>query len=111
MRRFCKDWPKFAHQCLAVVCEAGTKELANLVQTHFGEYARTGLTEAVHGVVEAQIEHSSTQTKAQIDQLLGLETLPFTLNYNYFSSYREKYLAMYKAARAVSFLLTSIAIV
>lgn len=44
------------------------------------------------------------RTNDRLGWLVSLESAPYTQNDEYFFSYREKYLAMYKSERPVSLL-------
>ena len=52
-------------------------------------------------VLEEQVEKAKAQTTERIQWMLELEDPPFTNNDHYVASYREEYLAQYKAIRQV----------
>jgi hypothetical protein len=81
--------------------EATLEELHQLVQSHFGSFAGTPLPDHVRMILEEQVGRCREQTLARIQWMLSLEYPPFTENEHYFSSYREKYLAQYRATRQV----------
>lgn len=98
---FFADWQLYCDSCFDAVHKAASQELGTLVTKHFGHISSTGLCDHILTIVEDQIECSRKRTLEKIQWMLELESPPFTLNDHYFSSYREKYLAKFKAARSV----------
>ncbi|EKM56235.1 uncharacterized protein PHACADRAFT_207519 [Phanerochaete carnosa HHB-10118-sp] len=94
-----ESWEDHCDTCFTTVYEATTDELYDLVQRHFGTFEATPLLDHVHTIVEEEIEKAKSKTLERVRWMLDLEYPPFTSNDHYFSSYRDKYLAHYKAAR------------
>lgn len=52
-------------------------------------------------LVNTQIAELALALKERLQWLIAMETVPYTQNKHYFSSYRDKFLARYKAKRSV----------
>ncbi|KAH8091801.1 P-loop containing nucleoside triphosphate hydrolase protein [Cristinia sonorae] len=102
IRKFSEPWIDFSSNCLASIHEVSSDALHQLVHTHFGKFAMTGLLDMIQAIVETQIEKSRSNTQERLKWMLKLEDPPFTMNDHYFSLYREKYLTKYKEARKIS---------
>ena len=101
IREMFRDWDAYCNKCFSAVYDAAIEELRSLVQTHFGSFAGTPLLDHVRMIIDEQVEKSREKTVERIQWMLELEDPPFTNNDRYFSSYRDKYLAQYKAIRQV----------
>ncbi|CAE7058326.1 unnamed protein product [Rhizoctonia solani] len=75
------------------------QRLTTLVETHFGQYAHGGLRAAVLKIVLEKLDECKTATTQELDFLLNMESLPFTLNSHYYLDYKEKFLKHYKTFR------------
>ncbi|KAJ1303118.1 hypothetical protein OPQ81_011319 [Rhizoctonia solani] len=75
------------------------QRLTTLVETHFGQYAHGGLRAAVLKVVLEKLDECKTATVQELDFLLDMESLPFTLNSHYYLDYKEKFLKHYTTFR------------
>lgn len=98
--RFLVDWFHYCEKCFTAVHAATTKALQKLVARHFGRYT-SALADHVLTIIEGLVEQCRAETVARIKWLLELENPPFTMNDHYFSMYRDKFLAHYKASRKV----------
>jgi hypothetical protein len=58
-------------------------------------------------IVNDHLDRAATRTKLMIEWLLSVEQVPTTLNTHYFSDYRDKFLAYYRAWRNDNDLLVS----
>lgn len=104
IEQFHADWKVYCDKCFTAVQEVTQKALRELIMSHFGHYT-TPLPGKVGSVVDELIEKRRELTVQRIEWLLALENPPFTQNNRFFVSYREKYLALYKDARKVHFLV------
>ncbi|KAG8681260.1 hypothetical protein FRC11_001349, partial [Ceratobasidium sp. 423] len=75
------------------------QRLTTLVEAHFGSYAHGGLRAAVLKIVLEKLEECKTATAQELDFLLDMESLPFTLNSHYYLDYKEKFLKHYATFR------------
>ncbi|CAE6498607.1 unnamed protein product [Rhizoctonia solani] len=75
------------------------QRLTTLVETHFGPYAHGGLRAAVLKIVFEKLEECKTATAQELEFLLDMESLPFTLNSHYYLDYKEKFLKHYATFR------------
>ncbi|KAH8088967.1 P-loop containing nucleoside triphosphate hydrolase protein [Cristinia sonorae] len=70
-----------------------------IINEHFGKFAHGGLQQHAQTVVNDFIKTRSNETMARVLWLLALEKNPRTLNGHYYSDYRDKFLAHYRALR------------
>jgi len=101
IEKFSSNWGVFSDSCFEQVHKAALFELKQFVDSKFSQVgSSSGLWDHVSTIVEDQVERARVMTQERIEWMLGMENPPFTLNDHYFASYREKYLAEFKAARA-----------
>ncbi|TDL25543.1 hypothetical protein BD410DRAFT_717419 [Rickenella mellea] len=93
------DWSTHARSCFATVYKVSEAHVNKLITLKFERFARGGLLDHVRTIVESQFETARESTLKRLDWFMAIESTPFTLNDHYFSSYRQKYLAMYKEER------------
>ncbi|KAF8701083.1 hypothetical protein RHS03_06571, partial [Rhizoctonia solani] len=75
------------------------RRLTALVEAHFGQYTHGGLRAVVQKIVLEKLEECKTATVQELDFLLEMESLPFTLNSHYYLDYKEKFLKHYATFR------------
>ncbi|KAF8752503.1 hypothetical protein RHS01_07550 [Rhizoctonia solani] len=75
------------------------RRLTALVEAHFGQYTHGGLRAVVQKIVLEKLEECKTVTVQELDFLLEMESLPFTLNSHYYLDYKEKFLKHYATFR------------
>lgn len=75
------------------------QRLTLLVEAHFGQHAHGGLRAAVLKIVLEKLEECKAATVQELDFLLDMESLPFTLNSHYYLDYKEKFLKHYATFR------------
>ena len=59
-------------------------------------------------IVNDHLDRAATRTKSMIEWLVSLEQVPTTLNTHYFSDYKDKFLALYRAWRIDTDLLSKL---
>jgi hypothetical protein len=109
--RTVKSW----HQPVSAAFERAERifldRLTSLVDTHFGKHAFGGLRTIVmqvlirlalnlsnllyRKIVLEKLEECKTSTQQELEFLLDMESLPFTLNSHYYMDYKEKFLKYY----------------
>ncbi|KAF9807180.1 hypothetical protein IEO21_08339 [Rhodonia placenta] len=70
-----------------------------LVAKHFSIFAQGGLQHSVHQIMVEHIKACCEATASRISWLLELESRPATMNGHYYTDYRDKFLAFYRAHR------------
>ncbi|KAH7337211.1 P-loop containing nucleoside triphosphate hydrolase protein [Rhizoctonia solani] len=75
------------------------QRLTALVEAHFGQHAHGGLRAAVLKIVLEKLDECKTATVQELEFLLDMESLPFTLNSHYYLDYKEKFLKHYATFR------------
>ncbi|CAE6500374.1 unnamed protein product [Rhizoctonia solani] len=75
------------------------QRLTTLVEAHFGQHAHGGLRAAVLKIVLEKLDECKTATVQELEFLLDMESLPFTLNSHYYLDYKEKFLKHYAMFR------------
>ncbi|CAE6540893.1 unnamed protein product [Rhizoctonia solani] len=71
------------------------QRLTALVEIHFGQHAHGGLRAAILKIVLEKLDECKKATTQELDFLLDMESLPFTLNSHYYLDYKEKFLKHY----------------
>ncbi|KAG8941062.1 hypothetical protein FRC03_004895 [Tulasnella sp. 419] len=99
IHRAMASWEYDALECFRFIRAAVASHMSELVEEHFGRFARSGLTDTVESIVQKLIEHHEEETIERIRWLIRLEHRPFTQNQHYLSAYRDKYLSKYRGAR------------
>ncbi|KAG6382183.1 hypothetical protein JVT61DRAFT_833 [Boletus reticuloceps] len=74
-------------------------DVVQLVEEHFAHMGKGLAKQSVLMIVNDHLDRAAIQTKAKIEWLLSLEQVPTTLNTHYFSDYKDKFLAFYRARR------------
>ncbi|KAG9308178.1 P-loop containing nucleoside triphosphate hydrolase protein [Chiua virens] len=83
-------------------------DLAKLVDQHFAHMGNGNTNQAIQMVVNDHLDEAAERTKERIQWLLDLEDNPTTLNTHYYSDYKDKFLAYYKACRDERDLVTKL---
>ncbi|CAE6423274.1 unnamed protein product [Rhizoctonia solani] len=73
------------------------QRLTKLVERHFGQHAHGGLRAAILKIVLEKLDECKTTTAQELNVLLDMESLPFTLNSHYYLDYKQKFLKHYAA--------------
>ncbi|KAF8419805.1 P-loop containing nucleoside triphosphate hydrolase protein [Boletus edulis BED1] len=74
-------------------------DVDRLVEEHFAHMGKGLAKQSVLMIVNDHLDRAAIQSKAKIEWLLSLEQVPTTLNAHYFSDYKDKFLAFYRARR------------
>jgi len=82
-------------------------DVGRLVEKHFAHMGKGTVKQSVLMIVNDHLDRAATRTKLMIEWLLSVEQVPTTLNTHYFSDYRDKFLAYYRAWRNDNDLLVS----
>ncbi|KAI0333222.1 hypothetical protein GY45DRAFT_1319829 [Cubamyces sp. BRFM 1775] len=97
---FLTQWQRPYETLFREVQRVLIKHIKNYVADHFSQYPN--LLHRVHTIVSDFISSSSDATLNQLQWFLALEKRPRTLNEQYYSDYREKFLAYYKSCRPMA---------
>ncbi|KAL0958272.1 hypothetical protein HGRIS_000424 [Hohenbuehelia grisea] len=86
-----------------VLCDIAYQTLndfaRHIIHDHFGAFGQGHLEQRVRVIVQDHLEKCRAAAETRIDWLIALEQRPFTLNTHYLTSYKDKFLSHYKAAR------------
>jgi len=93
------EWEFHALDCFKAIRVATTEKLGELVHSHFGRFTGSSLLDNVSSIIQKLVEAKEVQVCSRLKWLVGLEQRPFTQNYHYLSSYRDKYLSRYRGER------------
>ncbi|KAF8553727.1 hypothetical protein OG21DRAFT_1441498 [Imleria badia] len=74
-------------------------DLAKLIDGHFVHMGNGNAKQAILMIVNDHLDEVAERTKEKIRWLLDLEKNPTTLNTHYYTDYKDKFYAYYKAAR------------
>ena len=77
------------------------QEIDKLIEQYFGQFRASSLLTEVENIVTEVVDASRSKTQERIKWLLELESPPFTLNTEHYSSKRNGYLKEYKTTRLV----------
>lgn len=109
-----EKWQQPARILFDSVYDILKENVEDLVDRHFAHMGRGGAKQTVlcvahfcldpvlfvsRMIVLDHLEAAAAQTKSKIEWLLKLEKEPATFNTHYYSSYKDKFLAHYKAGR------------
>jgi len=83
-------------------------DIGQLVEEHFAHMGKGLAKQSVLMVVNDHLDRAAIQAKAKIEWLLSLEQVPATLNTHYFSDYKDKFLAFYRARRSNNDLMSKL---
>ena len=112
---FRRTWNKNALSCFHEVKEEFKDVISDLVQEQFSRYSNLAavikcviimayLTRNLpilhRSAIVELMDSCGNTTKQQLQTVLELENVPFTLNTHYFQECRDKWLSKYKDARA-----------
>ncbi|KAI0041019.1 P-loop containing nucleoside triphosphate hydrolase protein [Auriscalpium vulgare] len=98
IREFQEEWTELAKTCLNDVRGVVTAVLRARVDEIFGRWLL--LHSHMRSHVDALIQKRYQKTEAFIDGFLEAERSPFTLNGHYYQTCRDKWLSVYRGARA-----------
>lgn len=96
---FTKKWASPSNILFDQVYDILKKDLDTLVHEHFEKMGRGGALHSVLMIVHEHLDAATKQAKEKVDWLLELEKAPTTLNVQYYSDYKDKFLTYYKGSR------------
>ncbi|GAA6003650.1 dynamin family protein [Rhodotorula paludigena] len=99
MRIALQNWPELTTEALARMREPVSNAVEELVLRNFGRAKVSELTSIAAMVVSDVLDQLFLKATSRLDDMLELETSPYTQNTHYFSTTRDDALASYKKAR------------
>lgn len=124
IKEFTKKWRTPAMDLFDRVYATLKADLDRLVEKHFAHMGKgtarqsvlcvVGIWKRHHDllsnrmIVNDHLDRAVKRTRIKIESLLSLEQVPMTLNTHYFSDYKDKFLAHYRASRNDSDLLSKL---
>jgi len=108
IKEITKKWKRPAMDLFDRVYTILRADVEQLVEQHFAHMGKGTAKQSVLMIVNDHLDRAATRTKSMIEWLHSLEQVPSTLNTHYFSDYKDKFLALYRAWRIDSDLLSKL---
>ncbi|KAB5589117.1 Myxovirus resistance protein [Ceratobasidium theobromae] len=86
-----KSWREPVQEVFVRAERIFVQRLTSLVEHHFGKHSHGGLRGIIQKTVLEQLEECKTKTLQELEFMLDMESLPFTLNSHYYLDYKEKF--------------------
>jgi len=98
IKKYQSNWNDICTTCFTIVQELTEKRLMAIVDRHFGRYP--SLLGAIKQAMKSRVTDHRVMMKKRVDDLLSLESIPYTRNERFYLQKVDEYLEKFKRAEA-----------